>query len=449
MTARQHEVRLYFAEIYDGAKSLGARVFDVSVEGKLVLDDFDVYAAAGGNKGIVKSFLVTADSNLDVDFGHVVENPSVKAIEILDASIPNKLEAVPSSVELPSTVVGSTSSTAVELTNVGSAGDPSITVSGTSIGGTNASEFRDSFNDAASVTLAPGESTRVTVTFAPTSVGKKSATLSVSHSGKNTPLQIGLGGEAVETQVVYRVNAGGAALSGTPSWSADTYEKPSAYTNASATGNSTFVTSATIDTSHPSVPAGTPAALFQSERWDGAATPEMQWDFPVQAGGHEVRLYFAEIYDGAKSVGARVFDVSIEGKLVLDDFDAYAAAGGGNKGIVKSFLVTTDSNVDIDLGHVVENPAIKGIEILAASTANKLAADPTALDFTAGVGSTTSKTLTLTNAGATGAPSITVSGTSITGTDAADFSDSFDDSAAVTLASGQSKKVTVKFTPTS
>src|SRR4051812_36065828 len=81
--------------------------------------------------------------------------------------------------------------------------------------------------------------------------------------------------------VVYRVNAGGPALSGTPGWTADTSAAPSPYVNAAATGNTTFATSTAVATSDPSLPAGTPAALFQSERYDEAPAPELAWAFPV------------------------------------------------------------------------------------------------------------------------------------------------------------------------
>src|SRR5687767_3518251 len=145
---------------------------------------------------------------------------------------------------------------------------------------------------------------------------------------------------ATAPSVVYRVNAGGPALAGSPGWSADTTAAPSPYVNAAATGNTTYSTTAAIDLSHPSVPAGTPAALFQTERYDGAAAPELQWDFPVSPGSYEVRLYLAEIYSGAQFVGARVFDVSIEGQLVLDNYDVFAAVGAF-KGVVKSFTITS------------------------------------------------------------------------------------------------------------
>ena len=160
--------------------------------------------------------------------------------------------------------------------------------------------------------------------------------------------------------VLYQVNAGGGSLlSG--QWEADTSGSPAIYSNASETN--TFSNGASIDLGDASIPAGTPEALFQSERWDPSGGQEMQWNFAVAPGEVEVRLYFAEIYGGAFSVGARTFDVSIEGQQVLDNYDVFADVGA-NAGVVKSFIVTSDANLDIDFGHVNENPAIKGIEVL-------------------------------------------------------------------------------------
>ncbi len=73
-----------------------------------------------------------------------------------------------------------------------------------------------------------------------------------------------------------------------------------------------------INLSHPSIPAGTPQAIFQTERWDVNAAAEMQWDFPIVPGIYEVRLYFAETYYTAEA-GKRIFDVSIENALKLDN----------------------------------------------------------------------------------------------------------------------------------
>lgn len=78
-----YEVRLYFAETFDRAQESGARVFDVTIEGQSALDNYDVYQDVGGYKGVMKSFDVVSNANLDIDFGRVVQNPMVKGIEIL------------------------------------------------------------------------------------------------------------------------------------------------------------------------------------------------------------------------------------------------------------------------------------------------------------------------------------------------------------------------------
>jgi N-acetylneuraminic acid mutarotase len=225
---------------------------------------------------------------------------------------------------------------------------------------------------------------------------------------------------------------------------------PSPYVNATDTGNKTSSTTTAIDTTHPSIPSGTPQDLFKTERWDPSTAPEMQWNFPVTAGTYQVRLYFAEIYSGAQGVGLRKFDVSIENALILNDYDIFAEVGG-YKAVMKSFTVTSDANLDIDFGHVIQNPKINGIEIVSAtSTPNQLGASPSSLAFGQVVmGQTGTQALQLTNLGGAGSPDIVVDATAITGTNPGQFSDDFNDAGAVTLPPGGSTTVNVTFAPTS
>jgi hypothetical protein len=166
--------------------------------------------------------------------------------------------------------------------------------------------------------------------------------------------------------VVHRVNAGGSELgASTPLWGVDTKASPSPYVNATETGNNTFSTTDQIDTAN--VPGYLPMKIFQTERWDPAPEPEMKWDFPVDPGQYEVRLYFAETFDGASSPGARLFDVDIEveGNTVLNDYDVFENAGGHDKAVMEPISITVeDNNLDVNFSHVKENPAVKGIEIL-------------------------------------------------------------------------------------
>ncbi|MGC1215260.1 MAG: malectin domain-containing carbohydrate-binding protein [Micromonospora sp.] len=283
----QIQVRLYMANRYPGTGTVGKRKFDVYIDSSLKLNDFDPVAGAGGtDRGTMRSFPLISDGNVDIDFRHVLENPLVQGIEIVQTA------AAPSAAN-----------------------------------------------------------------------------------------------------VLFRVNAGGAALTAPsgPAWATDTATTPSPY-HTTGSNVSTYSTLATLDAT---VPAGTPAALFSAERWDLSTSPDMQWNFPVTAGQLiQVRLYLANRYSGTSTVGKRKFDVYIDGALKLNDFDPVAAAGGTNRGTMRSFVVTSDGNVDIDFGRVLENPLIQGIEIVkvaplpSAATLNSVT--KRSYDGASAVGSATS-----------------------------------------------------------
>jgi hypothetical protein len=88
VAAGRYEVRLYFAETNSAAFVVGGRQFDVTIEGVRVLDDYDIFADVGARKGVMKSFVVTADANIDIDFFRVKEDPSIRGIEILTVDDP-------------------------------------------------------------------------------------------------------------------------------------------------------------------------------------------------------------------------------------------------------------------------------------------------------------------------------------------------------------------------
>ena len=164
----------------------------------------------------------------------------------------------------------------------------------------------------------------------------------------------------------YRINAGGPALASTdggPAWQSDS-SSTSPYRNS---GSSASTTASTLP-QDASVPASTPAAIFSSDRWDGSTAPEMQWAFPVSAGTPTtVRLYFANTYSGTSTPGKRVFDVAVEGTMVLNDFDIVASSGN-LMGTMRDTSVVSDGTINIDFAHVIENPLVTGIEILRTTT---------------------------------------------------------------------------------
>ena len=167
---------------------------------------------------------------------------------------------------------------------------------------------------------------------------------------------VGGGGVASAETTIYRLNAGGGQLAGSPPWSPDT-----PFVSGSAL--STYSTSASI-TLDPSVQS-VPAALFQTERWSADDGQPMTYHLPASSGSYRVNLYFAEIWPGAFTSGARQFNVDLNGKRVLTHYDIFAEVGA-NRGTVKTFDVTTSDGIDVVLTHVAgrNNPKISGLSVV-------------------------------------------------------------------------------------
>ncbi|MBW4639875.1 MAG: malectin [Gloeocapsa sp. UFS-A4-WI-NPMV-4B04] len=99
----------------------------------------------------------------------------------------------------------------------------------------------------------------------------------------------------------------------------------------------------------------------------------LSYNFPLASGKYDVRLHFAEIFFGVpgggpagSGVGSRVFDINIEGKNLLQNFDITAAAGGAMTAIVVPIedIQVNDGVLNLNLNADVNYGAISGIEIL-------------------------------------------------------------------------------------
>jgi len=80
-----YTVRLHFAETYEGITDAGQRVFSVSVNGKTVLENFDLFKEAGFEKPVVKEYkgVTVTDKKLTIGFVPNIENPEINGIEII------------------------------------------------------------------------------------------------------------------------------------------------------------------------------------------------------------------------------------------------------------------------------------------------------------------------------------------------------------------------------
>jgi PKD repeat protein len=88
------QVRLYFANRYSGTSQVGQRVFNVDLDGTRVLNNFDIVATTGDQRGTMQAFNITSDGTVNIDFSHVNENPLINGIEIVRTDItPNPTDA--------------------------------------------------------------------------------------------------------------------------------------------------------------------------------------------------------------------------------------------------------------------------------------------------------------------------------------------------------------------
>ncbi len=68
----------------DRASRIGWRVFDVQIEGRTALDKLDIYSEIGQLAALTKGVAVdVTDGQMNIRFLHVVENPKIDAIEII------------------------------------------------------------------------------------------------------------------------------------------------------------------------------------------------------------------------------------------------------------------------------------------------------------------------------------------------------------------------------
>jgi hypothetical protein len=146
-----------------------------------------------------------------------------------------------------------------------------------------------------------------------------------------------------------RVDAGGPAVQG---WLDD---------DPYVSGSSGEFTTNTPVALHGSLPPGTPSQLFRSERHTNGG--DVAWAFPLAAQRtYDVRLYFAEIYWSAP--GQRVFDVRVEGAVVLDDYDIVSELGPDVGGQRTFRVALTDDELEVRLTPLVDNAKLSAIELL-------------------------------------------------------------------------------------
>jgi hypothetical protein len=203
--------------------------------------------------------------------------------------------------------------------------------------------IRRDFADGMVLLNPPGKSS-VTVNVEGAYVDSHGSTVSrVTLAGKQGIVLIGKPAE--ERQVVavpVRINACGAAVG---VFGSDQYFD----------GGHCDTLTAAIDLSKASSPA--PQQVYQGKRTTNPGDSGFSYVITDLVAGHsyDVRLHFAD--DQSRNAGGRVFNVIVNGKVALKNFDIYAATGGRLRGIAKDMYgVKPDGNGNI----IIQYQNVKG-----------------------------------------------------------------------------------------
>ena len=322
-----YKVRLHFNERY--FSSSGQRVFNVKINDTQVITNLDIYAEVGNFTAYIREFDATANGSgiITVEFIAVTNNASISGIEINDIDT----EAPTTPTNLSATAV-STSQINLSWT----ASTDNVGVTGYNIyrdgGGTPiASTVNTSYSDE---NLSPNTAYSYTVS-AYDAVGNESSESSQASSTTFSELN---------TSVI-RINCGSTA---SYPFRADT----------KYSGGTTQYTTDTIDMSGVDDPA--PMTVYQHERY-GNVTYTL--DSLNANSRYIILLHFNERYFSTS--GSRIFDVEINGVLVLDNFDIYATAGH-DVAVLRTFTTTSNASgvITIEFINVVNNASITGIEAI-------------------------------------------------------------------------------------
>ena len=433
-TGSAYTVRLHFAEIYFTAAN--SRLFNVSVNGTQALNNFDIFAAAGGAfKAVVRDLNATADVNgqIAVSFLSVKDNAKLSAIEFLPgAVIP---PSAPPTVATPAAVSASpVTGTSVNASVLGAddGGETALTYTWSTVGtppapvnfspntSNSAKNSLLTFSAAGNYNLAVtirdvdgGSVTSnvnvvvgqtlsgitvspVTTSVAPLGSAPFSAlgsdqfgasmsvpSLAWTVSGGGTISAAGLFTAGSATGGPFTVSASGSGFSGLASVNVSAAPPVTLRVHAGGGAVGSFLAdqaftggtaySSTAGVSTTGVANAAPASVYQTERYGN-----FSYTLTGLAVGsaYTVRLHFAEIYFTAAN--SRLLNVSINGTQALSNFDIFTAAGGAFKAVVRDLNATADVNGQIAVGFlsVKDNAKLSAIEFLPGAVV-PLSAPPT------------------------------------------------------------------------
>jgi hypothetical protein len=258
----------------------------------------------------------------------------------------------PTSLDFGQVVVGSNSDRTLTVSNLGT---QNLNVSGL----TSSNPVFSVVSPATPFNVTPGNNVLVTLRFTPAAVSTYSGNLQIaSNDPDESNVSVPLSGQGISTPTVaFRINSGGANFTDS---SGNLFVADKAFTagDFGYTGGKAFTTTAAINNT-------TNDPLYQAQRSSSGLNPFAYVFDNLPAGNYTVILHFAEIRPNGP--GQRSMDVTIEGSLLLDNYDIYVAAGGGNTAVTETFQVpVSDGQLNIDFTSTLRGTIIAAIEVVSA-----------------------------------------------------------------------------------
>ena len=174
-----------------------------------------------------------------------------------------------------------------------------------------------------------------------------------------------------EFNVVYQLNAGGVAASGGGfTFDADAASAPAGITYETTSANIEFnYHSSGVPITLSEAVTGASDNVFQDARTGADFTVGVTNLDPHRQ--YAVKLYFAEIAAGVTAVGDRTFNVSLDSRMVMEDYDIIQRVGSAETGVVESFVVAPGSDGELNIhfqGTGGTNALVSAIEVIEAAT---------------------------------------------------------------------------------
>jgi N-acetylneuraminic acid mutarotase len=381
-----YHITLHFAEIQKYLFGSGNRVFDLIIEGQLIADDLDIYNIAGGLEAYSLSFTIpVSDGELNINTAASINNSLISAIEVRSgiATPPPPADLSPYlSAETVSMTayLGSNDSARFYIINPDSIAHTFNSLD--SLGFT-PNIISTSLNAAA--VIAAGDSLAVDLYFnaGMASLGGTNGSFTYYLSGDTLEQQISLNSLCLtagttcndgDSTTTNDIEDGNCNCQGTSILAPNLFSLNINCGGLDYTGSTgkTFVADQYFVggfslSSTKSIANTSEEVLYQDYRIGRF----MGYSIPVPTSSvYQVTLHFSELQNYLMTANARVFDVSLEGQVVLSNLDVYTSAGGGATAYTQSFTVSiNDGELDINTAASSQNSVLSAIEITEIGSA--------------------------------------------------------------------------------